>query len=87
MFGVFYLQSEYSLLNNLIPLNKLISLAKEGGYDFVALSDNNNLYGMYEFFKLAKANDLKPIIGMKIEVNYGVNKTGFLIYVKNEIGY
>ena len=87
MFGVFYLQSEYSLLNNLIPLNKLISLAKEGGYDFVALSDNNNLYGMYEFFKLAKANDLKPIIGMKIEVNYGVNKTGFLIYVENEIGY
>ena len=87
MFGVFYLQSEYSLLNNLIPLPKLVELAKEGNYDFVALSDTNNLYGMYDFFKLAKKHQLKPVIGLKIEVNFEVNKTGFLVYVKNDIGY
>lgn len=87
MFGVFYTQSEYSLLNNLIPVSKLVKLAKEKGYDFVSLADNNNLYGMYEFFKEAKKNDIKPIIGMKIDVNFEVFKTGFLIYVENDIGY
>jgi DNA polymerase-3 subunit alpha len=87
MFGVFYLQSEYSLLNNLIPVSKLVSLAKDKGYDFVTLADNNNLYGMYEFFKEAKKHNIKPIIGMKIDVNFEVYKTGFLIYVKNDQGY
>ncbi|MGI6787566.1 MAG: DNA polymerase III subunit alpha [Acholeplasmataceae bacterium] len=87
MFGVFYLQSEYSLLNNLIPLSKLISLAKDKGYDFVTLADNNNLYGMYEFFKEAQKHEIKPIIGMKIEVDFEVYKTGFLVYVKNNLGY
>ena len=87
MFGVFYLQSEYSLLSNLIPLKELVKKAKQSGYDFVALSDNNNLYGMYEFFKEAKKHQIKPVIGMKIVVNYELEETGFLIYVKNEIGY
>lgn len=87
MFGVFYLQSEYTLLGNLIPVKKLVSLAKENGYDFVTLSDEGNLYGMFEFFKEAKKHNIKPIIGMKITVNFEVSKTGFLVYVKDNIGY
>ncbi|MGI6781263.1 MAG: DNA polymerase III subunit alpha [Acholeplasmataceae bacterium] len=87
MFGVFYQQSEYSLLNNLIPVQQLVSLAKEFNYDFVTLADNNNLYGMYEFFKEAKKNEIKPIIGLKINVNFEIYKTGFLVYVKDDLGY
>lgn len=87
MFGVFYLQSEYSLLHNTIKLDKLVKMASESGYDFIALSDNNNLYGMYEFFKQAKKHDLKPVIGLKIQVIHDLVETGFLVYAKTNEGY
>ncbi len=86
MFGVLYLQSSYHMLKNTIPLTVLVEKAKQGGYDFLALSDDN-LHGMIQFFELAKQYHLKPIIGLKIECSIDLEQTGFLVYVKNEIGY
>lgn len=86
MFGVLYLQSAFNMLKNTIPMDKLIESAKQGGYQFVSIADEN-LYGMMAFFKQAKINDLKPVLGIKITVSFEMGETGFLIYVKNEIGY
>lgn len=85
--SVFYLQSEYSLLNNLIKLEKLVETCKNENYDFVALTDKNNLYGLYKFFKLAKKHQIKPIYGMKVSVDLGMEESGFLLYIKNQTGY
>ena len=75
------------MLNNIIPLKTLIKNAKDGGYDFLALSDNNNLHGLLTLFKECKNNNIKPIIGMKIMVFHGLEETGFLVYAKNDQGY
>jgi DNA polymerase III subunit alpha len=86
MFGILYLQSSYSMLKNTIPLNSLIHEAKKANYDFVALSDDN-LHGMLTLFNEAKKSNLKPVLGLKIKVKLELFDTGFLVYVKNEIGY
>lgn len=74
------------MLKNTIPLSVLVEKAKQGGYDFLALTDDN-LHGMIQFFELAKQHHLKPIIGLKIECSIDLEQTGFLVYVKNEKGY
>ena len=86
MISTFYLQSEYSLLKNAIPLNELIQHAKDNKYAFVALADDN-LHALYRFFKLAKKADIKPIIGLKLDVIYDLSETSFFAYVENQKGY
>jgi len=74
------------MLNNAIPLPSLIKEVKQGGYDFIALSDHN-LHGMLSLINLAKKENIKPILGLKIKVTTDLLDTGFLVYVKNQEGY
>ncbi|MDR4968917.1 MAG: PHP domain-containing protein, partial [Acholeplasmataceae bacterium] len=86
MFGVLYLQSSYSMLKNAIPLPSLVKEAKRKGYDFIALSDEN-LHGMLTLFKEAKQEQIKPVLGLKINVSIELEETGFLVYVKTNEGF
>jgi len=86
MFGIFYIQSAYSMLNNTMPLDKLIQSMKEKSYDFIALSDEQ-LYGAYRLFKQAEKYGIKPILGLKIKIKEDLYETSFLVYAKNEEGY
>ena len=86
MFGILDLQSAYSMLKNTIPLERLVETAKSAGYDFIALSDEH-LYGMMSLFKEAKKHGIKPVLGLKIQVSSGLEESGFLVFVKSQIGY
>ncbi len=86
MFGTLYLQSSYSMLKNTIPLPLLVEKAKQGGYDFIALSDEQ-LHGMLHLFKQAKKHNIKPILGLKVNIEHELGQSGFLLYVKNKKGY
>ncbi len=86
MIGTLYIQSSYSMLKNAIPLPVLVEKAISGGYDFLALSDEQ-LHGMIHFFNLTDKHQLKPIIGLHIDVSFQQEESDFLIYVKNQIGY
>lgn len=86
MFGVLYIQSAYSMLNNTMPLEKLMIAVKKNGYDFLALSDHQ-LHGAYQLFKDAKKQGLKPVIGLKVKVYEDLYETSFLVYAKNQQGY
>ncbi|MBN2299587.1 MAG: DNA polymerase III subunit alpha [Acholeplasmataceae bacterium] len=86
MFGVLYLQSSYSMLKNSIPLSSLIKEVKSGGYDFIALSDDN-LHGMLALHHEAKNEKIKPVLGLKIKVQTDLSETGFLVYVKSDDGF
>lgn len=85
MKAILYLQSSYSMLNSLVSISELIFACKENKYEYIALSDEQ-LHGTYELFDLAKKNNIKPILGLKIKV-YEPNETSFLVYVKNDVGY
>lgn len=88
MKGTLFIQSEYSLLESTLRLDDLFLNAKNHGYDFLALSDTNNLYAAYKFFRYAKKYpDIKPIIGLRLEIYHLDVKSSLLFYAKNQKGY
>lgn len=60
--------SEYSLLDGLTRVPDIVAKAKEFGMNAVALSDHGVMYGIYEFWKECKANEIKPILGVEAYV-------------------
>jgi len=63
-----HVHSHYSLLDGLAQIDPLLDRAKELGMDALALTDHGNLYGAIEFYKKARARDMKPILGVEVYV-------------------
>lgn len=92
-----HLHTGYSLLDGSGKVSQVISKAKEYGMDSIAITDHGVMYGCVDFYKEAKAQGIKPILGcevyvvpksMKIKNNDNDNKTYHLVLlVKNEKGY
>jgi DNA polymerase-3 subunit alpha len=60
-----HVHSEYSLLDGLSNITKLLSHIKENGMDTIALTDHGAMYGAVEFYKEALKQEVKPVIGME----------------------
>ncbi|MDV3157420.1 MAG: PHP domain-containing protein [Candidatus Phytoplasma australasiaticum] len=91
MIGVFYLQSFYSIKKSVHSVESLVKKAYESKYDFVALSDIENLYGMIQLIKFCREYKIKPIIGVQIYIyfdllKYRDIKISFLIYALDNDG-
>jgi DNA polymerase-3 subunit alpha len=56
------------LLDGLTKVPDLIQHVKGSGMEAVAMTDHGTLSGAIEFYKEAKANDIKPIVGMEAYV-------------------
>jgi len=63
-----HVHTEYSLLDGSIRIKDLVSKVKELGMDSVAITDHGSMFGAINFYKEAKNNGLKPIIGAEIYV-------------------
>ncbi len=57
--------SHYSLLDGLSKTERLVELAKEFDMGALAITDHGNMYGTIEFYKLAKKEGIKPILGVE----------------------
>jgi DNA-directed DNA polymerase III (polc) len=57
--------SEYSMLDGAARLKDLVGRAEQLGMDALAVTDHGNLFGAYEFYKVAKNTPVKPIIGLE----------------------
>lgn len=77
-----YVKTSYSMLTSLNDIKKMISFCKEKGIKSIAITDTN-MYGVMEFYKECTLNNIKPIIGLEININD--NK--ILLYAKNYNGY
>lgn len=82
MIGFLYGQSEYNLLSNAIHLCDYVRLSKEFGYSAISITDPN-LYGHKKFIKLCQQYDIKPIVGLEINID----NTYILAYPYNNEGY
>lgn len=60
-----HVHSHYSLLDGLAKIDDLVTKTKALGMDSLALTDHGNLYGAVEFYKKAKKEGLKPILGIE----------------------
>ena len=76
-------KTNYSLLSSLNDIKKIVALASEYGYNSLAITDENNMFGVMEFYLECKKNNIKAIIG--IELTY--DNTILLLYAKNLSGY
>lgn len=63
--------SEYSLLDGAARLEDLVIQAKEFGMPALALTDHGVMYGVIEFYQIAKKYGIKPIIGCEVYVAPG----------------
>ena len=76
-------KTSYSILNSLNDIKSLINLAKEYGYTSLSITDENNMFGVMEFYEECLKNDIKPIIGIELTIQ----DSKILLYAKNYKGY
>lgn len=63
-----HVHTEYSLLDGASRINQLIDRAKELNMPAIAITDHGSMYGAIDFYKAAKARDIKPIIGCEVYI-------------------
>ena len=66
-----HVHTEYSLLDGSGKIKEMVAQAKTLGYDSLAITDHGVMYGVIDFYKAAKAEGIKPIIGCEIYVTTG----------------
>ena len=76
-------KTSYSILNSLNDIKLLINLAKEYGYTSLSITDENNMFGVMEFYEECLRNEIKPIIGIELTIQ----DSKILLYAKNYKGY
>lgn len=76
-------KTSYSILSSLNNIKSLVALAKEYGYTSLAITDENNMFGVMEFYLECKKNNIKPIIGIELTMSNAI----LLLYAKNLDGY
>ena len=60
--------SEYSILDGALKTIDLVEAAYQNKMPAVALTDHGNIFGAVNFFKQAKAREVKPILGCEVYV-------------------
>jgi len=81
MYTPLYIKTNNSLLTSMIKIDELVSFAKTHNIKALTITDNN-MYGVMEFYKACKKENIKPIIGLEIEMD-----TNIVLYAKDNIGY
>ena len=76
-------KSSYSLLQSLNEIKKLVTYASSLGYQSLAITDSNNMFGVPEFYNECKKNNIKPIIGLELDIE----DKKILLYAMNNQGY
>lgn len=82
MYTPLYIKTDNSLQTSMIRINDLIEFAKKNNIKSLTITDNN-MYGVMDFYKACKNNDIKPIVGLEVEYQ----EYKFVLYCKNYDGY
>ncbi len=83
MFTALEVKTCYSILGSLNKIDKLLDKAEELNYSSLAITDVNNMFGVYEFYLACQKRKIKAIIGMEIVQN----NDRFILLAKNNDGY
>jgi len=82
MYTPLYIKTDNSLLSSLIKIDELINYAKKNNINSLSITDNK-MYGAYYFYKKCTENNIKPLIGLEINIK----ENTFVLYAKNYDGY
>jgi len=92
-----HVHTEYSLLDGLSKIPKLVNQAKAMGMKHLAMTDHGGLYGAIKFFKECRGKEINPIIGCEMYIakrSYKDKESGkdnenyhLTVLAKDYIGY
>ncbi|RDY25942.1 DNA polymerase III subunit alpha [Romboutsia weinsteinii] len=92
-----HVHTEYSLLDGFSRVKKLVSRAKELNMSSIAITDHGCMFGVIDFYKTAKKEGIKPIIGCEVytaprglkdkDPNYDKQQGHLILLAKNMDGY
>lgn len=61
-----HVHTEYSLLDGLTVIDKVMDRAIDLGMNAIAITDHGSMFGVVAFYKAAKKKGIKPIIGCEV---------------------
>ncbi|WP_373305648.1 DNA polymerase III subunit alpha [Secundilactobacillus yichangensis] len=82
--------SSYSLLQSTNQLDELVKTAAQRGYQALALTDRNVMYGTVEFYQTCQKYHVQPIIGLTADLAgiFATEQTfPMVLLAKNQVGY
>lgn len=96
-FAHLHVHTEYSLLDGFSRVKKLVERAKELNMSSIAITDHGCMFGVIDFYKTAKKEGIKPIIGCEVytaarslrdkDPNYDKGQGHLVLLAKNMDGY
>ncbi len=96
MFTHLHVHTEYSLLDGMCRIPRVVARAKEMGMAALAMTDHGGLYGAIRFYQAAREAGIKPIIGCEAYIATGSrlsrdagarNNHHLVLLAKNRTGY
>jgi len=63
-----HVHTEYSMLDGAAKISELVDEVANQNMPAIAMTDHGNVFGAFEFYKIAKAAKVKPIIGIEAYV-------------------
>ena len=63
-----HVHTEFSLVDSTVRIPALMQHCAEDGMPAIAMTDQNNLFGMVKFYRKALAAGIKPIIGVDLRI-------------------
>ena len=92
-----HVHTEYSLLDGFSRVKNLVNRAKELNMSAVAITDHGCMFGAVDFYKVAKKEGIKPIIGCEVytasrtlkdkDPNFDKSQGHLVLLAKNNEGY
>ena len=81
------LHTEFSITDGLVRVEALAERAREMGIPAVAVTDLGNLFGMVKFYKACRAEGVKPIVGLELEMREEARAYRLIVLATNQRGY
>ncbi len=92
-----HVHTEYSLLDGLSNIKRLVKRAADNNMPAIAITDHGTMFGVIDFYRACKAAGVKPIIGMETYLSrrgmtdrdpqFDTKPYHLLLLAKNETGY
>jgi DNA polymerase III subunit alpha len=82
--------SEYSIVDGIVRIDDYVSAAKQDAMPALALTDLSNLFGAIKFYKAAREQGIKPVVGCDIWLQNTKNRDQAhraLLLVQSHAGY
>ena len=90
-----HVHTEYSLLDGACRISEIAGAAKRKGFDSLAITDHGVMYGVIDFYRACKKENIHPVIGCEVYVapNSRFDKTSsekyyhMVLLCENNTGY